>query len=182
MRPRRPAIESVDPRAEHAEHGRQEGQGEPDRAEHDQGPGDPDRADRRRLEQEQAGEPDRDRDAAEGHRLAGRRDGPRDGLAHRAAAAQLLAIAADDEQRVVDRQGEPEHGRDVQHEDAHLDLLGDDVDEREAAGDGQAGHEERHARGDDRGEDQDQDQGDDRQRDRLGPLQVLLRTARPNPW
>ena len=43
--------------------------------------------------------------------------------------SQLLAEAADDEQRVVDRERESEHRRDVQDEDAHLDLLGDDVDQ-----------------------------------------------------
>ena len=49
----------------------------------------PDGAQRGRLEQEQAGQPDGDREAAERDRLAGRRDGPldrvRDGPAARAA-------------------------------------------------------------------------------------------------
>ena len=101
-------------------------------------------------------------------------DRPLDRLADGPAAAQLLAEAADDEQRVVDRQREPEHRRDVEHEDAHLDLLGDDVDEGEAAGDRQAGDEQRHAGRDERGEDEDQDERDDRQRDELGLLEVLL--------
>ena len=101
-------------------------------------------------------------------------DGAFDRLADGPAAAQLLAEPADDEQRVVDRQREAEHRRDVEHEDAHLDLLGDDVDEREAAGDRQAGDEERHPGRDDRGEDEDQHEGGDRQRDELGLLEVLL--------
>ena len=53
--------------------------------------------------------------------------------------------AAGHEQRVVDRQGEPEHRRDVQDVDAHLDLLRDEVDQREAGGDRKAGDEQRHA-------------------------------------
>ena len=52
--------------------------------------------------------------------------------ADRPAACELLAEAADDEQRVVDREREPEHRRDVQDVDAHLGLLGDEVDERRA--------------------------------------------------
>ena len=88
--------------------------------------------------------------------------------------AQFLAEAADDEQRVVDGEGEAEHRRDVEDEDAHLDLLGDEVDERQAAGDREAGHEQRHPGRDDRGEDEDQDERDDRQRDDLGLLEVLL--------
>ena len=118
--------------------------------------------------------PMRDRDAAERDGLAGGGDGALDGLADRPAAAQLLAEPADDEQRVVDGEREPEHRRDVEHEDAHLDLLGDDVDERQAARDGQAGDEQRHPGRDDRGEDEDQDDRGDRQRDELGLLEVLL--------
>ena len=156
------------------EDGRQERQREDDRAEDDERAGDADRADGRGREQEQPGQPDGDRDAAERDGLAGGRDGPLDGLADGPAAAQLLAEAADDEQRVVDRQGEAEHRRDVEHEDAHLDLLGDEVDEGEAAGDREAGDEERHPGRDDRGEDEDEDERDDRQRDELGLLEVLL--------
>ena len=154
--------------------GGQEGQPEDDRAEHDERAGDADRADRRSLEQEQPGQPDGDGDAAEGDRLAGRPDRALDRFTDRPAAAQFLAEPAHDEQRVVDRQREAEHRGDVEHEDAHLDLLGDDVDEREAAGDRQARHEERHPGRDDRGEDEHQDEGHDRQRDELGLLEVLL--------
>ena len=101
-------------------------------------------------------------------------DGPLDRLFDGPAASQFLAEPADDEQRVVDRQREPEHRRDVEHEDAHLDLLGDDVDEGEAARDGEAGDEQRHPGRDERREDEDQHDRDDRQRDELGLLEVLL--------
>ncbi len=116
------------------EHGRQEGQGEDDRAEHDDRARDPDRADRRGHEQHQPGQPDGHRDAAERDGLARRPDRALDRLADGPPAAQLLAVAADDEQRVVDRQGEPEHRRDVEHEDAHLDLLRDDEDHGQLLG------------------------------------------------
>ena len=95
---------------------------------------DADRADRRGREQEQPGQADRDRDPGERDGLARRRDRPLDGLTDGPAAPQLLPEPADDEQRVVDREGQAEHRRDVEHEDAHLDLLGDEIDERQARG------------------------------------------------
>ena len=172
----------VDPVAEHPEDRRQERQGEDHRAQHDERAGDPDRADGRRLEQQQPGQADRDRDPAERDRLAGGRHGPLDGLADGPAAAQLLAEAADDEQRVVDREREPEHRRDVEHEDAHLDLLGDEVDERQAARDGEAGDEQRHAGRDERGEDEDEDERRRPAATRARPSGGPSRTARRSPW
>jgi len=52
--------------------------------------------------------------------------------------------------------------------------LGDEVDDGEAARDGEAGHEERHAGGDDRGKDEDEDKGGDGERHGLGPLEIGL--------
>ena len=117
---------------------------------------------------------DGDRDPAECDCLAGGADRPFHGLGDGSPATQLLAVAAHDEQRVVDRQGEPEHRRDVEHEDAHLDALGDEEDEREAARDRQARDEQWHPGRDQRAEDEQEHDGDDRQRDELGLLEVLL--------
>ena len=50
------------------------------------------------------------------------------------AAPQLLAEPADDEQRIVDGEREAEHRRDVEHEDAHLDLLRHEVDQARLLG------------------------------------------------
>ena len=97
-------------------------------------------------------------------------DGALDGLLDRPAARELLAESARDEERVVDREREPEHRRDVQDVDAHLGLAGEEPDEPERGRDRKARHEERHAGGDERGEDEDQHERGDRQRDGLGAL------------
>ena len=166
--------QGVDAMAEHPQHRRKERQGEDHRAHDDERTGDTDRADGRRDEQQQARQPDGDRDAAERDGLARRRDRAFDRFGDGPAATQLLAEPADDEQRIVDGEGEAEHRRDVQDEDAHLDLLGHEVDQGEAARDREPGDEERHAGRDDRGEDEDEHDRDDGQRHELGLLEVLL--------
>ena len=164
----------VHPMAEQAEDGGQEGQREHDRAQDDQRPGDPDGPNGRRLEQQQAGQADGDGHAAECDGLAGGRHGAFDGVPDGSSAPQLLAESTDDEQGVIDREGETQHRRDIQDEDAHLDLLGDDVDQGEARGDRESRHEQGHPGRHDRGEDEDEHDGDDRQGDDLRLLEILL--------
>ena len=115
--------------------------------------------------------------------LAGGADGALDGLLDGPAARQLLAESAGQEERVVDRQRQPEHRRDVEHVDAHLGLLGDEPDRaprevgiaRPATSSGMpAATSER--------EDEDQDERGDRQRDRLGAEQVRLGQALRISW
>ncbi len=171
----------VDAVAEDAEQGRQEGQGVEQRREHRQHPADPERAERGRREHEQPAEAGGDREAGEGDGLAGGGDRDLDRLADRPALAQLLSEPADHEQRVVDRERQAQHGRDVLDVDAHLDLLADDVHERERGRDREAGDEERDPGGDERGEHEDEHEGGDRERDGLRldevPLGLLGRVA-----
>ena len=88
--------------------------------------------------------------------------------------AKLLAIAADHEQGVVDRQRQADHARQVGDEDAHVGDAGEQVDDREAARQSEAGDEQRQGRTDQRPEDREQDDRGDRQADQLGLDQVLL--------
>ena len=98
----------VDPLAEQRQHRRQQR----DRGEHrdgrDQHPGDADRADERQRRDHQREQADRDRRAGDDHRAAG--------VGHRldqrgldvAAVPELGAVAEDHQQRVVDRDAEPD--------------------------------------------------------------------------
>ena len=96
------------------------------------------------------------------------------GVVRLVAGAQLLAEAADDEQRVVDGEAEAHRGGEVEGEDRDL---GDQVDEPqhdERADDRQRADGERQRRRHDAAEhEQQQDEGD-RQGDHLGPDEVLL--------
>ena len=168
----------IDARSEHPEDGRQERQRIEHRAEDDERPADADRVEGGRLHEQEAGQADGDREPGERHGLAARRDGLLDRLADGPPAGELLAEAAHDEERVVDRQGEAEHRRDVQDVDAHLDPLGDEVDEPEGSGDRQAGDDQRHPGRDHRREHRDEDEQRQRRGDDLGALEVLLRFRR----
>ncbi len=165
----------VDPWAEHAEDGRQEGQGVEHRGGHRQRAADAERAQGGRLEQEQAGQPDGNGQPGERDGLAARRDGDLDGRGDVAAAPQLLAESADHEQRVVDGEGEAEHRRHVLDVDRQLRDLGRDVHAGERRRDGQDGDDEGHAGRHERGEDEDEDERGERQRDGLGLEELLLR-------
>jgi hypothetical protein len=167
--------QGVDPWPEHAEDRRQERQRESDRADGDDRTAKPDRRESGRLEPQEARQPDCHRDAREEDRLACRRDGALDGLLDRPPARELLAEPARDEERVVDRECEPEHRRDVQHEDAHLEALREHADQPDRARDGDEGHEQRHPGGDQGAEHQHEHDRGDRQGHDLGPFEVLLR-------
>ena len=165
----------VDARPEHAQDRRQERQ----REEHGRGHGerstDAERAQGGRLEQEQPGQADRDREPGEGHGLAARGDGDLDRGGDVPALAQLLAEAADHEQRVVDGEGQAEHRRDVLDVDRELGHLGGEVDAAEGRRDRQGGDDQGQAGGDERREDEDEDEGGERERDGLRLDQLLLR-------
>ena len=84
-------------------------------------------------------------DVAETHAAlsrAYRRDGRLDGLGDGPPSAELLAEPADHEQRVVDREREPEHRRHVLDVDRELGRLGDEVDPGERRRDRQPRHEQ----------------------------------------
>ena len=90
-------------------------------------------------------------------------------------ARALLAVAGEDEERVVDRHPDPDHRGHVGDEDRGLHLQRDEVDQ--GAGDDHADEAERQRqrRGGERAEDDEQDQGDDREAARPRPSPGL-------PW
>src|SRR5690606_19788867 len=140
---------------------------------------------------------DRDRDGhgGEGHRTPrGHHGAPHGLLDHRPAVApaptpaqrqppargggddvgHLLAVSGDDEEPVVDRQAQPEHGDDVDDDGVQLDDLGEPEQYTEPTGDRGERADEGHARGEEAAEDHDHDEQRQRQRDRLAAGQVGL--------
>ena len=77
--------------------------------------------------------------------------------------AAFLPEAGDDEQGVVDPQGEAHAGHHVDDEDREAELLGDDGGDPEADDDRQQRHEERHQPGDHGTEHEQEDDDGDRQ-------------------
>ncbi|CAB4863562.1 unannotated protein [freshwater metagenome] len=127
--------ESVDARAELAEHSGQQrqrrGENEDDR-DHD-----PQchRAERRRGHEHHGGQRDEHRDAAEEDRLAGGVHRLPDGVGDRfVLAEERAAEAVDDEERVVDPEGEREHEGEIHRPDRDVEQLGADI-ERPGGGD-----------------------------------------------
>ena len=88
----------------------------------------------------------------------------------------LLAIARDDEQRVVDPERETHAREHVHDEDRELELLGEDRREPERDDDRDDRHQQRDQPGDDRAEDEEQDdQGSGEPELKLALLEILLR-------
>ena len=85
------------------------------------------------------------------------------------AAAHLLAEAVRDEERVVDRDAEPDQGHDVQRVDGYVGDARDQVHPRDAADDREDSDTQGHERSDDRAEDDEQQHEREWQRDGLGP-------------
>ena len=81
---------------------------------------------------------------------------------------ELLAVAGHDEQAVVDRQSEPQHGGEVEGEDRDLGHAGDDPQEEHRADDRQAPDREGKSGGNQAPEHDDKQEKGDRERDRLG--------------
>ena len=140
---------------------------------------DDDRPDRHRVsdlrvDQEQPGERDDDGHAGEHDGHPGRAHGRRARLPGVAAGPQLLAVAGEDEQRVVDRDADAEHRGHVRDEDRHLHRLREQVDDRARDRHGRDAERQRQRGGGQRAEDDEQDQQHDRQADELGLLEVAL--------
>ena len=111
---------------------------------------------------------------AEQHACA--RRSPSSGASPRpgAAAGDLLAVARDDEQAVVDREAEPEPGDEVEREDRDRGQLARDAEHQEGADDREAADEQRQQRGDEAAEEQQREQEEDREGEQLGGAQVAL--------
>ncbi len=86
---------------------------------------------------------------------------------------QLLAEAVDDEQRVVDRDPEPDQLDEVRDVGRHHEQVRDAVDDRQRAHDRRRGEQERHRRREGEPEHGEQDEERDRQGDALSLAQVL---------
>ena len=132
------------------------------------------RAQRLVVDHPEAGQRDDHGEAGEGHGQSRGRQRLGAGLVGLATRTPLLAIAGEDEERVVDRHPDPDHRGHVGDEDRGRHLQRDEIDE--GAGDDHADEAEgeRQGRGGQRAEDDEQDQRDDREAPRLGLRQILL--------
>ena len=88
--------------------------------------------------------------------------------------AQLLPGAGDDEQAVVDAEGQPQQGHDVDDGRVQVDGVGEDVERGQAAADGRDGAGDRHTGGNEPTEDDDHQGEAQRQGDALAGAQVHL--------
>ena len=89
-------------------------------------------------------------------------------------AGDLLAVAGDDEEAVVDRQAQSERRRQVEGEDRDRGELAGEAEDEEGADDRQAADHQRQDRGDEAAEEQQREQEEQREGDQLGHFQVLL--------
>ena len=171
LEPRR--RERVDAIAEDDEQG---GQGrERDGAGDDRGDraGDAHRVEEARGEHEQRQHRGGDRQRAEDHGPPGGLERSKQRVAAGAHALDLLAIAREDEERVVDREAEPEPDREVQGEDRQQQALVDDAQAEEGPHDREQADEQRQQRGDGAPEDDERQEEQERERERLGAGEVL---------
>ena len=87
---------------------------------------------------------------------------------------QLLPVAGDDEQAVVDRQPEPEAGDEVEREDRELGHLDHRAQQQQRPGHRDGADERRQQRGDEPAEDPEREQEQERERDQLRAEKVAL--------
>ena len=164
----------VDARAEQGEDRGQDGQRDQRREEDDQGAAEPHRVEEALREDEQRGERRGDGEGGEEDGAAGGRQHP----AHRRragpGAGDLLAVAGDDEEAVVDRQAEAERRGQVEGEDGDRGEFAGDAEDEEGADDRQAADQQRQQRGDEAAEEEQREQEEEREGEHLGPLEVLL--------
>jgi hypothetical protein len=111
-------------------------------------------------------------EAGEDHRAPGGLDQAAVRLTAGAVALELLAVAGDEQQAVVDRQPKPHRGGDVQREDGGVDELRHHQEGEEGAADRDHPHQQGDRGRDDSPEDDQQQQGQQREGDQLGPDQV----------
>ena len=126
------------------------------------------------LEHEQGDEAGGDGQAGEHDRAPGGADGPGDRRRGVVAGGELLPVAVDHQQRVVDGQPEAEGGGEVEGEDRDVGQAGDELQRQERADDGEATDGQWEHRRDNGPEDDDQQDQRQRQGDDLGEDQVGL--------
>ena len=125
-------------------------------------------------EDEQRRERHGDGEGADGDRPACRLDRPHDRLLDGAPVAQLLPVAGDDEQAVVDGEAEPERGGQVDGVDRDVGQRAHDVQRQERAEHGEHADEQRQRRGEETAEHEHEQQQRDRDGDALRSAEVAL--------
>jgi hypothetical protein len=140
----------------------------------------PERSDERDPGDRESEERDDDRRPGVHDRSSRRPDRARDRLAHLHPAANLVEMAHDEEERVVDPDAEADHGRERRRDARHLRHMAEQPDQAEPAGEPDDRDEDRHPHGDDRPEREGEDdhRGDDP--DHLGRLGRRLGELRPD--
>ncbi len=117
----------------------------------------------------------RDRGRGEQHGAARRRHGSNDRVLTARTVGQLVAVPADHQQRVVDRQGQAHGGGQVERKDGDVGGEGDRPQYRKGAQNRHAADRHRQRRGQQATEHPDQHQEAQRNCDRLHQQQVVLR-------
>jgi hypothetical protein len=114
-------------------------------------------------------------EAGEEDRAAGRAARALDGVHLLVAALALLAVARDDEERVIDAHCQADHGDHVGDEERQLQQLADERGQAEGHDDGRDGQQDGHDGGHHRAEDDDEDDEGDGDADAFATLERLLR-------
>ncbi len=164
----------VDPGAEQGQHRGQDGQRDQRREQRHQCAAEAHRVEEALREDEQRGERGRDGQRGEEDRAPGRRHHPPHRLQPGSALGDLLAVAGDDEEAVVDRQPEPERRRQVEGEDRDRAEFAGDPQDQEGADDRQTADHQRQDRGDEAAEEEQREQEEQREGQHLGLSQVFL--------
>ena len=134
----------------------------------------PHRVEEALREDEQRGQRHRDRDRGEEHRPPRRVQGAPHGVDTGPRLRDLLAVARDDEQAVVDRQPQPQTGGQVEGEDRDRDELVGEAQQQEGADDRQPADQQRKQRRDRAAEEEQREQEEEGEGEELGHPQVLL--------
>ena len=160
--------------AEHRDQRREQGRRGQDRdADHDHRP-QRHRAQRLVVDHPQAGERDDHRQPREGDGEARGGECLRPRRVPVASRGALLAVAGEDEERVVDRHADADHRGHVGDEDRGLHLQRDEVDQRPGDDHADEAERQRQGGGGERAEDDEQDDRDDREAAGLRLGQVFL--------
>ena len=173
-RRRKRGRERVDAGAQQRQHGGQHGERDRRGEQRHDAAAEPHRVEEALREDEQGEERRGDGQRGEEDGAAGGRQG----APHRGQAGtvlgDLLAVAGDDEEAVVDRQPEPEAGGQVEREDRDRADLAGDAQGEEGADDRQRADHQRQQRGDQASEEEQREQEEQREGQQLGHPQVLL--------
>ena len=170
-----PDIQRVDPVAEHHDRGRSH-HDRRQRGERDgRDPGVGERLQEVHREEHHHRHRQRDGGRGEQHRAAGRGHGPRQRLLAPGAGRELVAVAADHQQGVVDRQRQTHRGGQVQREDRDVGEERGHPQHGEGSEDGHHADRERQRGGEQAAEHPDEYQEAERDDDRLHQQQVVLR-------